>query len=434
MRIQEQDIYFGCVFSQILDYAALTTIKKLEGQQGAYTINDESLLVIKYSRETGLQWKFTLSKSELAPFKEEDLLMPVFLVFVCSFQHICVVKRSDVMKLLGKGRAKQTFVISLESKGYFYIRNRDLDLFSQIPVRAFPSLIFETFAEKDDRFAWPPLCMVNVYREKPIKIYSSNDRRLDLSDLLMQNLSDSEVRVSYIGVSTNNPSWENWDETTKRKVVEHMVYMFEFEGVAVDIEPVTNEIDSWCTDEFIWKIAYWREPHFSEALLVEAREIVLHYQNASTAHLERHLGISYYQASCLMHELENEGIVSPIRSDGSRDMLIAKDYLGISGVLFLDDERTPPPGAILCRDAGVAVRLVETGTIKVISFDHDLGTQKTGYDVALRIEKLVEQGRIPLPEWHIHAGSPAGRKKIKAVMESAMRFSKQKNKDIQCAI
>lgn len=127
-----------------------------------------------------------------------------------------------------------------------------------------------------------------------------------------------------------------------------------------------------------------------------------------------------------MHELENEGFVSPIRSDGSRDMLIAKDYLGISGVLFLDDERTPPPGAILCRDAGEAVRLVETGSIKVISFDHDLGTQKTGYDVALRIKKLVEQGRISLPEWHIHAGSPEGRKKIKAVMESAVRFAKQK--------
>lgn len=427
MRIREHDIYYGCVFSQILDYSALTTFKKVAGQQGVYTINDESLLVIKYSREADLEWHFSLSKSELARFKEDDLLMPVFMAFVCSNQQICLLKLPDVIELLGKGRGAQTFIISPRSKSHFQVRNHDQDLSKQISIRAFPSLLFDAFGDKDDSYAWPPLCAINVYREKPAKIFSSNDRRLDLSDLLIQDLTDNEVRVNYVGVSTRNPAWEIWDEPTKRKIVEHMVYLFEFEGVAVDIEPVTNESDVWCTDEFIWKIEYWREPSFSEESLIEGRKIVLDFQLASAALLERHLGISYHQAFCIMNELENEGVVSPIKSDGSRDMLVTTDYSAASGFLFLDDERTPPADVLLCRDADHAIALIETGNIKVISFDHDLGTKKTGYDVAKHIEKLVKVGRIAMPDWHIHSASPGDRRMIKTTMESAQRFSQQKN-------
>ena len=92
--------------------------------------------------------------------------------------------------------------------------------------------------------------------------------------------------------------------------------------------------------------------------------------------------------------------------------------------IFLDDLREPPPGATLCRTAKEAMRLIESGVVTRISFDHDLGTELTGYDVAKLVERLVAEGKIALPHWHVHSANPVGRSNIEAAMRSAARFAK----------
>lgn len=87
--------------------------------------------------------------------------------------------------------------------------------------------------------------------------------------------------------------------------------------------------------------------------------------------------------------------------------------------IFLDDLRDPPKGAVLCRTAAEAIRLVETGQVARISFDHDLGEGPTSYDVAKRMEELVAGGRIPMLRWSIHSANPVGRKNIEMAMRSA---------------
>lgn len=424
MHIKEQDLYYGCVFSQILNYAPSSTIQKIESKKGAFTINDESQLFIKYSVDDGKQWQFFLNKSELAQCKEENQLMPVFMVFVCGLRSICVLTQTDILALLGKSKAGQTFTINLQSDRYFHVLNGDQALSKKIPVNAFSSSIFEAISTKDPTYSWPPLCTINVYREKPVKIFSSTDRELDLSDLLAQDLTDDEVKVSYIGVSSKNPAWEIWDETNKRQIVERMIYLFEFEGIAVDITPMTSETDAWCSDEFVWKIEYWRERDFSDDYLDEAREIVLSYQMPSASFFERHLDITYYQAARLMQRLEDDSIVSPMQSNGCREMLIVRDYANVPGFLYLDDQRSPPIGAILCTTAEQAIDLINAGTVTLIPFDNDLGSQKTGCDVALHIKKMVAKKSIPMPAWEVHAADPVNRRKINAVMESAKKCSK----------
>ena len=91
--------------------------------------------------------------------------------------------------------------------------------------------------------------------------------------------------------------------------------------------------------------------------------------------------------------------------------------------VFLDDLRDPPPGATLCRTAQEAIRLIESGVVTRISFDHDLGTELTGYDVAKLVERLVAEGKIMLPRWHVHSANPVGRCNIEAAMRSAERFA-----------
>lgn len=419
MRILEQDLYIGSVLAQLVRYMPACTIQKHGDDTETYSINDECRLRIDYSTERSEQWQFGLSKADIARACDPTSLMPTFFVFVCGVQSICVVHETELMALLSKGRVKQKIHITLPSTRQFLMQNCEQDLSLRVAVNAFPSSIFTVFLKRPSGHAWPPLCTINVYRDEPNKLFSTQDRHFDLSDLLLSDLVSNDVRQSYVGISTKNPAWEVWDETTKRQIIENMLYQFKFEGVAAEITPVSTVQDAWCTDEFVWKIEYWREPEVSDDLLDEAREIVLSYQNSSTAHLERQLGISYYQASRLMQEIESEGIVSPVRSDGSRNMLIQKDYSVFENCLFLDDQRSAPRGAILCTNAEQAIEHLETGTVTFISFDDALCEQKSGLDVAKHIKKLVTTKRIPMPAWDIHAGAPIRRRKIEAVMKLA---------------
>lgn len=96
--------------------------------------------------------------------------------------------------------------------------------------------------------------------------------------------------------------------------------------------------------------------------------------------------------------------------------------------IFLDDVREPVPAlgnVIVVRDARTAMDLVRTGLVSWISFDHDLGTDLTGYDVAMLIEDLVFMGDIRCPEWQVHSANPVGRERIKMAMLGAEAFDTQ---------
>lgn len=93
--------------------------------------------------------------------------------------------------------------------------------------------------------------------------------------------------------------------------------------------------------------------------------------------------------------------------------------------IFLDDIRLPSDNlgeVIVVRDAKTAMDLVKTGKVTWISFDHDLGTDLTGYDVAMLIEEMVFMGDIRCPEWDIHSANPVGRERIRIAMTAAESF------------
>lgn len=98
--------------------------------------------------------------------------------------------------------------------------------------------------------------------------------------------------------------------------------------------------------------------------------------------------------------------------------------------IWLDDQisdpdtpnRHTPEGWVGVRTALAACRLIKTGKVTEISFDHDLGPQLagTGYLVARYIEHMAYLGLRP-PTWSIHSANPVGRDNITKAMESAFR-------------
>lgn len=95
--------------------------------------------------------------------------------------------------------------------------------------------------------------------------------------------------------------------------------------------------------------------------------------------------------------------------------------------VWLDDqwdthpERKPPDGWTPAKTAQEAIKLLKTGTVEMISLDHDLGpeTAGNGYQVAMWIEEAAHSGKIPALTWYIHTKNNVGRLNMRRALENA---------------
>lgn len=99
--------------------------------------------------------------------------------------------------------------------------------------------------------------------------------------------------------------------------------------------------------------------------------------------------------------------------------------------MFLDDERDPPNDGpwVVVRDFRTAVDVFNThGCPTHISFDHDLGSELTGFDVAKELIDLDMDTTITIPEnftYYVHSQNPVGRDNITGLLDSYLKFKKE---------
>lgn len=94
-------------------------------------------------------------------------------------------------------------------------------------------------------------------------------------------------------------------------------------------------------------------------------------------------------------------------------------------IVWLDDARPLPAG--YCKWVKTfeeAVEVLSSGDVTCISLDHDLGTEKTGYDVAKWIEKNARIGSLAKLEWRIHTANQVGGDNIERALKSADSYWK----------
>ena len=88
--------------------------------------------------------------------------------------------------------------------------------------------------------------------------------------------------------------------------------------------------------------------------------------------------------------------------------------------IWLDDKRPMPEGYDFWAKTGEqAIHALSVFYVDKISFDHDLGKGKDGYEVAKYIELLAAIGDFDPPEWEVHSANPVGRKRINMAMLGA---------------
>ena len=82
--------------------------------------------------------------------------------------------------------------------------------------------------------------------------------------------------------------------------------------------------------------------------------------------------------------------------------------------VYLDDERPAPEGWCRVYTAEECMKILADPKIEVevLSLDHDLGTDKTGYDVLCWIEEQVFVYGYEPPKILLHTANPVGRDKM----------------------
>ncbi len=80
--------------------------------------------------------------------------------------------------------------------------------------------------------------------------------------------------------------------------------------------------------------------------------------------------------------------------------------------LYLDDERPAPEGWCRVYTAEECMKILQEKEVEVLSLDHDLGTDKTGYDVLCWIEEQVFVYGYEPPIILLHTANPVGRQRM----------------------
>ena len=76
--------------------------------------------------------------------------------------------------------------------------------------------------------------------------------------------------------------------------------------------------------------------------------------------------------------------------------------------IWLDDIRTPPKGHVWCKNYNEAISILKSEKVSTIDFDHDLGEEKSGYDVA----KFIVENNIKLNFFKVHSQNLVGKENI----------------------
>lgn len=98
--------------------------------------------------------------------------------------------------------------------------------------------------------------------------------------------------------------------------------------------------------------------------------------------------------------------------------------------VWLDDERPIPSDYdVHVRTAEEAIALLKSGRVSRISLDHDLGQEKTGYDVAKWIEENAMKGTLRKLNVRVHTQNPVGNQNILAAIKNAQRYWGQSVED-----
>ena len=153
-------------------------------------------------------------------------------------------------------------------------------------------------------------------------------------------------------------------------------------------------------------LSLWLFPSYSEVLWFHRIRLLRHWTMVSMVHqidiLRSYIAQLLFQDEAIS-ELSSFFPICPILTSRVPQKHIE---------LFLDDIREAPPGWDVVRTVQeFKDYILKHGVQDKIAFDHDLGTEETGYDAA----KWLVDMEYEIKSFIAHSANPVGRKNIESL-------------------
>lgn len=88
-------------------------------------------------------------------------------------------------------------------------------------------------------------------------------------------------------------------------------------------------------------------------------------------------------------------------------------------LLYLDDLRSAPEEFVLVKNYEEFIAFIlQNGLPDFISFDHDLGEEKSDYDCAKWLVEMCMNRKVPLPDFAVHSQNPVGKENIEGLLNN----------------
>lgn len=109
-------------------------------------------------------------------------------------------------------------------------------------------------------------------------------------------------------------------------------------------------------------------------------------------------------------------------------------------VIFLDDERnhgdvfwvnynlilkTDRVRWVTVRNYSEFIEAIQKNVVDMISFDHDLGIGKTGYDCLKRLIEVCEASRLEIPTCVFHTKNPVGKQNMEQLYNGYIEYTRR---------
>jgi hypothetical protein len=387
MKTKESDFYYGAALSQISEYSTLTTVSAVKGKAGLFRINKDKYLLIKYATTGEGVWEFFIQNSDLLDYLRHEF----YVALVCGSSTICLLTEHDISELVNNRSSElQRISVSFEGRMQMTVKGSKGKLKYKIPHNAFPKNMLDVAIEIYNKWTseietqhehfyfWPPLCHFRLYETNPVfkLIYSSEDRKIDIVDILKDEIDlDDSVDIGctvFFSISSLSSEYYCWNEKILSDLENQINLLFVCSDYNIDIIRLTKLPKASrpvkpikCEKEFIWKLEISRAPadccysndfgelvdddefeyeeiveetHLSMASAMDDSqtlsslekdplydiilEFVLHTKKASPSAIQRNFSIDYDRAEKIVNYMEVGGVVGPMLSNGKRIFLL----------------------------------------------------------------------------------------------------------------
>ena len=344
MKIKEQDFYYGAALSQISEYASLATVSKVKGEDGLFRINKDKHLLIRYSTVAEGEWRFSLRVVDVGAIARHFDTGNFFVALVCGGSTICLLTKDDLAVLIDPFTPEpQWLSVSFDFGKQMQVNGTKGQLRYKIPHNAFPKNIFERSNTTEENLQWPPLSQVRVYENQPALICSSENRTLDLAEMLNsvgeidQQVDIFGVSTVYVSISSLSGELGQWNDANLSEIETKFLHAFSSMGLNVGIERLTTDGSIYghisCDNEFYWMLEFSRKlkedvtderntTDENDPIYNDALEFILSTQKASPSSIQRKFSIEYKRAAQIVDAMEAAGVVGAMQSNGKRDILI----------------------------------------------------------------------------------------------------------------